>query len=157
MASRDGVGRREHNIQYSMHRAAPVADSQTHTEEAQYLVVKGSATKPHRRSSVPSSKSLNINHTGVRRTWCHGPPSHVYGQYLVMKSRAVSYHHDWLSGGSRTHCRGTYQITPEQIMRKPITYETLNIRRPVSSNHIPQTYYGRALIPADTLQHDAGA
>ena len=53
-----------------------------HTGEAQYL----------------SSKAPYMNHTGVSYTCRHAPPSHIYGEYLVITARAVCYHHDYLSG-----------------------------------------------------------
>ena len=73
-----------------MHRAAPVADSQTHTEEAQYIVVKGSAYEAHRRSLVPVVKcAVNKPHRGEPYLSSRSTLSYI---------RAVSCHHDYLSG-----------------------------------------------------------
>lgn len=81
-----------------MHRAPPVADFQTHTEEARYLVVNGSIHNHTGEAQHLSSNVPQINQTGVSRTRRHAPPSHIYVQHFFIKARAVSYHYDCLSG-----------------------------------------------------------
>ena len=106
-------------------RSRTIADTRTHThtEDAQY----------------PSSKAPHINHTGVSRTCRQAPPSHIYGQYLVIKARAVSLLSSQLPLGEEAlHTSRHIPYTASTHNTKPHNTNPPNIRRPVSNNRIPQ-------------------
>ena len=129
----------EHKVHVNiMLRGAPVPDFRTNTEESKYLVVKG---PPH------TEKKLS--------TCCpRFPTRETHRRYLCLSSRsalscirAVSFRQSpgrisihqrippW--GAAFQAAPGTYQITPRQMIRNPITYET--IRYPQTSIEQPHT------------------